>query len=148
MSFLVCRRRRGGVSSAWRASEKHLEVCFVGLVVGRNYVWQQPEIKGNLYTYFFPILLQNKQKPIRNSCRSNLKSTPTLILWNIEEIFKILGKKPGDEAFQVSFKFLRHRWNQRLADFNRFSNNETRSCYSCNATDQVEFRIQKCQEIC
>ena len=33
---------------------------------------------------FFPILLQNRQKPIKNSCRSNLWYTPMLILWNLE----------------------------------------------------------------
>ena len=37
---------------------------------------QQPEIKRNLYTYLFPILLQNKQKQIGNSCRINLWSIP------------------------------------------------------------------------
>ena len=37
---------------------------------------QQPEIKWNLYTYLFPILLQNKQKPIRISCKSNFWPTP------------------------------------------------------------------------
>ena len=78
---------------------------------------------------FFPILLWNKQKPIRNSCRSNLWPTLILILLNIE--FKILRKRPGDEAFRVSFKFPRGRWDQRLADFNRFSTVETqRSCHS------------------
>ena len=49
-----------------------------------------------------------------------------------ETEFKILRIKPGDEAFRVSFKFLRHGWNQRLANFNRFSNIETLSCYSCS----------------
>ena len=48
---------------------------------------------------FFPILLQNKQKPIRNSCRSNLWATPTLIISNIE--FKVLRKKPGDEENKI-----------------------------------------------
>ena len=42
-----------------------------------------------------------------------------------------MRKKPGDEAFWLSFKFLRRGWDQRLADFNRFSNTETQSCYSC-----------------
>ena len=79
--------------------------------------------------YLFLILLQNKQKPITNSCRNNLWSKPILILSKTE--FKILRKKPGDEAFRVSFKFPRRGWDQRLADFNRFSNTETRSCYSC-----------------
>ena len=60
---------------------------------------------GNLYTYLFPILLQNKQKPITNSCRNILWSKAILILSKTE--FKILRKKPGDEAFRVSFKFLR-----------------------------------------
>ena len=41
---------------------------------------QWPEIKGDFYTYLFPILLQNKQKPIRNSCRNNLWSKLILIL--------------------------------------------------------------------
>ena len=30
----------------------------------------------HLYTYLFQILLQNKQKSIRNSCNSNLSLTP------------------------------------------------------------------------
>ena len=76
------------------------------------------------------ISLQNKQKPIRNTCRSNLWSTLILILWNTE--FKILRKKPGDKPFQVSFEFPRCRWDQRLADFNRFSSIETQNCYSCS----------------
>ena len=79
--------------------------------------------------FSFPILLQNKQKPITNSCRSNLWSKPILILSKTD--FKILSKKPGHESFRVSFKFPRHRWDQRHADFNRFSNIETRRCYSC-----------------
>ena len=52
-----------------------------------------------------PILLKNKQKPIINSCRSNLWSTPILIFLNIE--FKIFRKRPGDEALRVSFEFTR-----------------------------------------
>ena len=47
--------------------------------------------------------LQNKQRPITNSCRNNLWSKPILILSKTE--FKILRKKPGDEAFRLSFKF-------------------------------------------
>ena len=43
---------------------------------------------------------------------------------------KILRKKPGEEAFLISFKFPRWGWDQRLADFNRFSSKETQSCYS------------------
>ena len=72
-----------------------------------------------LILIFFAILLQNTQKPIRNSSRSNLWPTPILILLNIE--LKILRKRPGDEAFRVSFKFPRCGWDQRIADFNRFS---------------------------
>ena len=41
-----------------------------------------------------------------------------------------MRKKPGDEAFRVSFKLPRRKWDQRLADFNIFSSIETRSCYS------------------
>ena len=52
-----------------------------------------------------PILRKNKQKPITNSCSKNLWSKPMLILLKTE--FKILRKKPGDEAFRVSFKFPR-----------------------------------------
>ena len=55
--------------------------------------------------------------------------TMKLILSKTE--FEILRKKPGDEAFRVSFKFPRRGWGQILADFNRFSSIETRSCYSC-----------------
>ena len=90
---------------------------------------QKPGITGNLYTYVFPILLQNKQKPITNNCRNNLWSKPALILSKPE--FKILRKKPGDEAFRVSFIFPGREWDQRLADFNRFLNIGTRSYYSC-----------------
>ena len=53
----------------------------------------------------------------------------TWIILNIE--FKILRKRPGDEAFRVFFKFPRGGWDQRLADFNRFSIVEKQSCYSC-----------------
>ena len=89
-----------------------------------------PGIAGNLYTYLFPILLQNKQKPITKSCRNNLRSKPILILSKTE--FEIFRKKPGDEAFRVSYKFPRRGWDQRYSvDFNRFSNTETRNCYSC-----------------
>ena len=42
-----------------------------------------------------------------------------------------MRKKPGDEALQVSIKFPRRGWDKRLADFNKFSNIEWRSCYSC-----------------
>ena len=65
----------------------------------------QCDITGNLYTCLFPILLQNKQKPITNSCRKKLWSTPISILSKIE--FKILRKKPGDEALsKIEFKIL------------------------------------------
>ena len=40
-------------------------------------------------------------------------------------------ERPGDEALRISFKFPRCGWDQTLADFNRFSSVETRSCYSC-----------------
>ena len=43
-----------------------------------------------------------------------------------------MRKEPGDGAFRVFFgNFPRCGWNQRLADFNRFSSVETRSRYSC-----------------
>ena len=88
-----------------------------------------PGIAGNLYTYLFLILLQNKQKPITKSCRKNLRSKPILILSKTE--FKSFRKKPGDKAFRVSYKFPRRGWDQRYSiDFNRFSNTETRNCYS------------------
>ena len=78
----------------------------------------------------FQILLQNKQKLTRKRLSKNdLWSKPILIISNNE--FKILRRKPGDEAFRVSFKFPWRGWDQSLADFNRFSNIETRSCYSC-----------------
>ena len=41
-----------------------------------------------------------------------------------------MRKEPGDEAFRVSFKLPRRKWDQRLADFNLFSSIETRSRYS------------------
>ena len=43
---------------------------------------QQPEIKWNLYTYLFPILLQDKQKLIRNSCK-------TTFGWHSNKYFEI-----------------------------------------------------------
>ena len=66
---------------------------------------------------------------MRNTCKSNLLSPLIVILWNME--FKIFRKKPGNDAFQVSFKFSRRGWDQRQTDFNRFSSIETRSCFSC-----------------
>ena len=77
---------------------------------------------------FFPIFLQNKQKPVTNSCNSNLSSTIILMLLNTET--KVLRKKPGDKKVLVSFKFLNHRGDERLADINGFSSLETQSCYS------------------
>ena len=78
----------------------------------------------------FQILLQNKQKLIRKRLsRNDLWSKPILIISNNE--VKTLRKKPGDEAFRVSFKFPWCGWDQGLADFNRFWNTKTRSCYSC-----------------
>ena len=62
-------------------------------------------ILQEISVYLFPILLQNKQKPITNSCRNNLWSKSILILSKTE--FKILRKKTGDEAFRVSFKLPR-----------------------------------------
>ena len=88
--------------------------------------WDQMK---SLYLSFSNFPKKTKQKPIRNSCRSNSWSTPILILWNIE--FKILTKEPGDEALLVSFKFPMREWDQRLVDFNRCSSIETQSCYSC-----------------
>ena len=38
-----------------------------------------------------------------------------------EILLNILGKKPDDKVFRASFKFPRHIWDQRFADFNRFS---------------------------
>ena len=70
--------------------------------------------------------MQNKQKPIKNSYRRNLRSTPVLMLLSIE--FKTLRKKPGDEEFQVLFKFQGRGLDQKLANLNRFSDVETRSC--------------------
>ena len=81
----------------------------------------------SLYVYFSNFTA--KYSSYRGSCKSNLWVTPILILWNIE--FKILIKKPGDEAFCVSCKFVRCGWDQGFADFNRFSSIETLSCYSC-----------------
>ena len=78
---------------------------------------------------FFSVLLQNKQKTITNSCWNNLRSKLILILSKTE--FKTLRTKPTDEEFRDSSKFPRHWWNQRISDFNRFSNKGTRSCYSC-----------------
>ena len=33
-----------------------------------------------------------------------------------------MRKKSGDKAFQLSLKFPKRRWDQRLAEFNKFSN--------------------------
>ena len=38
MSLLVCLGRDGRLCSAWELSENCLEICFVGLVVGGNFV--------------------------------------------------------------------------------------------------------------
>ena len=70
----------------------------------------------------------NKQKLIINSCRNNLWFKPILIL--LKTRFKILRKEPGDEAFRILFKFQGADEISVLADFNRFSNIETRSRYS------------------
>ena len=43
---------------------------------------QQPEIKWNLYTDLFPILLQNKQKPITPN---TLINTSKYWIWNFEK---------------------------------------------------------------
>ena len=92
-----------------------------------SFLLQWLEITGNLFTYLSPILLQNEQKPITNrNYRNNFRSELILILSKIE--FKTLKKKPGDETFRVSFKFPRRGGDQRLADFNKHSNTETRSC--------------------
>ena len=40
-------------------------------------------------------------KPITNSCRNNFLSKPILI--PLKTVFKILRKKPGEEAFRVGF---------------------------------------------
>ena len=85
-------------------------------------------MKWNLYTCLLLILPRNNQKPIRNTCRNNLWSTPILMLWNVE--FKILRKNPGDEPFRVLFKFPTRGWYQGLAEFNRFLSVQTRSSYS------------------
>ena len=37
---------------------------------------------------------------------------------------------PGDEGFRASFKFPRHGWDQRLADFNRFLHIKTWGYYT------------------
>ena len=100
---------------------------------------QWPEITGNLYTYLFPILQQKKQKPITNSCINNLRSKPILILSKTS----LLRKKPVDEAFRVLLRSLRRGWDQTLADFNRFSNTETRSCYSCLVNGQFNIYFSK-----
>ena len=100
---------------------RNIKCCYAKWFFFMDFLWCE--------SYWGPILLLNKQKRISNSSRSNVRSTTILILWNIK--LKILKKKPGDEEFRDSFKFLRCGWDQRLADFNRFANIETRSCYSC-----------------
>ena len=100
---------------------RNIKCCYAKWFFFMDFLWCE--------SHWGPILLLNKQKRISNSSRSNVRSTTILILWNIK--LKILKKKPGDEEFRVSFKFLRCGWDQRLADFNRFANIETRSCYSC-----------------
>ena len=100
---------------------RNIKCCYAKWFFFMDFLWCE--------SHWGPILLLNKQKRISNSSRSNVRSTTILILWNIK--LKILKKKLGDEEFRVSFKFLRCGWDQRLADFNRFANIETRSCYSC-----------------
>ena len=70
------------------------------------------------------MLLQNKQKHIRNSCRSNLQSRTWLIL-NLEIGGRNLVTKP--------FGLRSDSRDQRIADINRFSHMEIRSCCSCLA---------------
>ena len=96
---------------------------------------KQPEIKWNLYTYLFPVLLQNKQKSIWNSSKTNLWLTPRPILWNITS--NTLRKKPG-EAFQASFKLPRCGWDQRLANFNRFL--QQKQCLLLYVHEQTNLR--------
>ena len=114
----------------WRIDVKNIAFWqYSSVWISRGSSKQKPDIIANLYTYLFPILLKNQQAPITNSCRNKLWPKPILIFSKTE--FKILKKKPGDEAFRVSFKFLRRGWYQRLTDFNRFLNIETQSCYFC-----------------
>ena len=56
-----------------------------------------------LVLIFFQFYYKRNEKTITNSCRNNLWSKPISILSKTE--FKIFRKKPGDEAFQLSFKF-------------------------------------------
>ena len=70
------------------------------------------------------MLLQNKQKHIRNSCWSNLQSRTWLIL-NLEIGGRNLVTKP--------FGLRSDSRDQRIADINRFSHMEIRSCCSCLA---------------
>ena len=111
--FLICKSQDCAINCQWIIQSKLIDrpsdilfnfgiapalVVLLGWPAGLNASWRYN-------TYLFPILRQNKQQAIRNSCRSNLWPTTILILSYIE--FKILRKRPGDEAFQVSFKFPR-----------------------------------------
>ena len=80
----------------------------------------------------------------------NLCPTPILILQNVK--FKILRESPGNEALQVSFKSPRRGWDQKFADFNRFSSLETRSCYYCllylHEIKIYYHMVLRCKRIC
>ena len=70
----------------------HCRICVTDFMTSTHHLWAAPKrpilyrvktiptVSGNSLTYLSQILLKNKQKPIRKSCRSNLLSTPQLIL--------------------------------------------------------------------
>ena len=56
-----------------------VRICWELSVIVWKLDWssrQQIKIKWNHFTYLYHVLLQNKQEPIRSSCRSNLWLSP------------------------------------------------------------------------
>ena len=85
----------------------------------------------SLYLSFFSILQQNKQKAISQSCKATKGFYPN-------KYFEILSLTFGGNGLVTrhfgphSFKFLRHGWYYRLAEFFFFFATEIRrSCCIC-----------------
>ena len=103
---------------------------------------------GNVYTYLFRILMQNKQKPITNSCRKNLWSKLILTLSKTE--FKILRKKPGDEAFSGFMQIPEARMRSKACRFQqifKYRNTELLLFFSIitPCIDRCDFDITFCR---
>ena len=86
---------------------------------------QQPEIKWNLYTCLFQFYFKINRDQFEIVAKVTYGLQPNKYIASILLQYiiacNILRINTGNEAFQVSFKFPKCRWDQRLADFNRFS---------------------------